>query len=286
VSRAVVENWAARGRAFEAAGVGSRVWEAGDGEPVLLVHGVPVSAFVYRRVLPELARRGLRAVVPDLPGLGLADRPRRFDYRWSGLAAWLAAAVDSLGLQRFHLVVHDIGGPVALAVAARMPHRIASITLLNTMVRVASFRRPAAMEPFAHPGIGELYLASLYAATFPLMLRAGGGTGRTVPGAELGAHARLLMRGDGGRAFLRIMRGFERTPAYEARIMAALRDRPYPVQVVWGERDPGLRIHRHGEQARAAAQVPRIHRLAAGHFVQEEAPAGVAARVAALARSA
>jgi len=76
----------------------------------------------------------------------------------------------------------------------------------------------------------------------------------------------------------------ERTPGFEARVLSALRDVPYPVQVVGGERDPGLRVDRHGEQARAAAGGRRIHRLAASHFVQEEAPAGVAARVAALAR--
>ena len=67
-----------------------------------------------RKVLRELAARGLRAIAFDLPGLGLADRPAAFDYTWTGLGRFCAAAVDALGLGRFHLVVHDIGGPASL----------------------------------------------------------------------------------------------------------------------------------------------------------------------------
>ena len=53
----------------------SFVREQGDGDPVVLMHGVPVSSFLYRKVLPLLAERGLRGVAFDLPGLGLAEKP-------------------------------------------------------------------------------------------------------------------------------------------------------------------------------------------------------------------
>jgi pimeloyl-ACP methyl ester carboxylesterase len=92
--------------------------------------------------------------------MGLADRPRQFNYSWSGLSAWTVEAIDALGLDRFHLVVHDIGGPIGFDVVARIPQRVASLTALNTIVRVASFKRPWSMEPFARRGIGEIYLRS------------------------------------------------------------------------------------------------------------------------------
>ena len=129
--------------------------------PVVLVHGVPVSSFVYRRIVPELAARGLRAVAFDLPGLGLAERPEEFDYTWSGLAGWLGAAIDALGIERCHLVVHDIGGPVGLEWAVRNPDRVLSLTALDTMVDVARFHRPWPMHPFSIGGIGELWLRSM-----------------------------------------------------------------------------------------------------------------------------
>jgi len=61
----------------------------GSREPVVCLHSVPASAFLYRKLLPELAARALRGIAFDFPGLGLAERPARFDYAWSGLSAFL-----------------------------------------------------------------------------------------------------------------------------------------------------------------------------------------------------
>ena len=280
----IVDNWAARGRRLEVPGAGTTVWEEGDGDPVVCLHGVPASAFLYRKVLPELAARRLRGVAVDLPGLGLADRPRDFDYRWSGLSAWTAGAIDALGLDSFHLVLHDIGGPIGFDLVTRMPDRIASLTVLNTMVRVASFKRPWAMEPFARRGIGELYLRTLHPFAFERLMRLQGvSTG--VPAPELRAYVDLLKRGDGGAAFLRIMRGFERTEAFERRILAALAGRAFPAQVLWGEGDPALRIDPYGEHVRQALGVDEVVRLAGRHFVQEDAPGAIAEHVARLVRT-
>src|SRR5437879_6217825 len=111
-SREVIAAHRNAGRRFEAGGISSFVREQGEGDPVVCMHGVPASSFLYRKVIAELADRGLRGVAFDLPGLGLADRPDDFDYTWTGLGRFGVAAVDALALDRFHLVVHDIGGPV------------------------------------------------------------------------------------------------------------------------------------------------------------------------------
>src|SRR5215218_8403276 len=109
-----IERHRRAGREFEARGVRSFVREHGDGEPVVLMHGIPVSSFLYRKVLPPLAERDLRGVAFDLPGLGLAVKPDDFDYSWSGLGRWTGHAIDALGIDRCHLVLHDVGGPVGL----------------------------------------------------------------------------------------------------------------------------------------------------------------------------
>ena len=151
----VIAAYEASGRYFTAAGIESFVLDRGDGQAVVCLHGVPASAFLFRKVVDELAARGLRGLAFDLPGLGLAARPPDADYAWTGLGRFAVAAVTRLGLERFHLVIHDIGGPVGLEVAAALPERVASITLLNAPVMVDSFRRPWALEPFAHRVIGE-----------------------------------------------------------------------------------------------------------------------------------
>lgn len=267
----IVSRHRAAGRVFHADGVQSFVREAGDGAAVLCMHGVPASCFLYRKVIAELAAKGLRGIAFDLPGLGLAERPVGYDYTWTGLGRFSLAAVDALELERFHLVVHDIGGPVGFELAAAIPERIASLTVLNTIVEVDTFKRPWSMEPFARRGIGELYLRSLSKPAFRAIMRLQGVADmRAVTRAELDAYVELLKRADAGAAFLQIMRGFERTPEKRALYASTLREVPYPVQVVWGERDPALKLAVQGEQARRAAGLQSIHRLPAKHFLQED----------------
>lgn len=283
-STEVVERHRVAGRFFSVDEVQSFVREEGEGEPVVCLHGVPASCFLYRKVLAELVARGLRGLAFDLPGLGLADRPVAFDYSWTGLARFCTAAVNALELDRFHLVVHDIGGPVGFELAAAMPERIRSLTILNTLVEVDTFKRPWSMEPFAHQGVGEVYLATLTKPAFVMLMRMQGiEDPEATPRPELHAYVDLLKREDGGKAFLRIMRGFERTPVKRELYVRTLRTLDCPKQVIWGAKDPALKIGVHGEIARRAAGLERIHALPAKHFLQEDQAPAVADRVAALA---
>ena len=273
------------GRRFTANGVGSFALDQGSGEAVVCFHGVPASAFLYRKVIKELADRGLRGIAFDLPGLGLADRPADFDYTWTGLGRFAISAVEVLGLDRFHLVVHDIGGPVGFEVAAAVPERVASLTVLNSPVEVDTFRRPWVMEPFARRGLGAVYLRILNKPLFRRLMRWQGIADQTkITDAELDAYLALLRGANGGRAFLKIMRGFERTPAKREKYSSVLRDGRYPVQIVWGEADPALKINVSGERARIAAGLDTIHRLPAKHFLQEDQAPALADLIAKIVR--
>lgn len=280
----VVAEHRAAVRHVTAGGVRTAVLDAGapDAPAVVCLHGVPTSCFLYRKVVRELAGRGLRGIAFDLPGLGVADRPPDFDYTWTGLGRFAAAAVDALGIDGFHLVVHDLGGPVGFELTARMPERVLSLTILNTLVAVESFRRPWVMEPLAHRGIGPLWLGSMRPRLFvALMRRLGIADQKAVTDAELVAHLRLLKTGDRGRAFLAIMRGFERTAAKEALYRSVVGDRRRPRQVIWGRDDPALRMTPLGQIAAAAAGVS-LQTLPGRHFPQEDNAPAIAAAVAVL----
>jgi haloalkane dehalogenase len=280
----VVRAHEAAGRYFEAGGVRSFVREAGAGEPVVCIHGVPTSSFLYRKVVDELAVRGLRGVGFDLPGLGLADRPADFDYTWTALGRFCREAVDALELDRFHLVVHDIGGPVGFELAAAMPERVRSLTVLNTMVEADRFERPWVMEPFVVRGLRRAWLGSMTRPSFlGLMYLIGVKDRGATPPAELMAYIDLLKRGDGGEAFLKIMRGFERTRAKTELYRSTLREVPYPVRVLWGRDDPALTLKGAGESVRTAAGLDRIDTVPGRHFLQEDQAPAIAGRVAAAA---
>lgn len=282
-TREAIEVHRAAGRRFEAGGTNSFVREQGQGGPVVLLHGAPSSSFLYRKVIPALAQQGLRAVAFDFPGLGLADRPTQFDYSWSGLARWTGEAIDALGIERCHLVVHDIAGPIGFEWAIRNPGRVHSLTVLNTMLDVATFRRPWTMAPFAVRGLGPLWLAALNRwAMSELLYRQGVADRSAVPRHEIFAYFDLLKLRDGGRAFLRIMRGFELTEAKQRFLWDGLAKRSYPVRIVWGERDPILDL----EQLKIVRRV--LHAgdpilLPAKHFLQEDQALAVAQVIADLA---
>ena len=273
----------AAGRRFEAGGVRSFVREQCGGGNVVLMHGVPSSSFLYRKVVPQIAAQGLRGVAFDYPGLGLADRPDEFDYSWSGLARWTGDAIDALEIDRCHLVVHDIAGPIGIEWAIRNPSRVLSLTVLNTMLNVATFRRPWSMRPFATRGIGELWLWSTPRLLFTeLMYRQGIADRSATTRGEVDAYRVLLRLRDAGRAFLKIMRGFELTEEKQRFLWEGLAERPYPARIVWGEEDPALDT-RLLEVAQKVLGVDDPIRLPAKHFLQEDQAPAIANAIGDLA---
>ena len=279
-----IERHRAAGREFEAGGVRSFVREEGEGEPVVLAHGIPVSSYLHRKVLPLLAESDLRGVAFDLPGLGLAERPEDFDYSWSGLGRWFGDAVDALGIDSCHLVLHDIGGPVAMEWVARNSKRVKTLTVLNTLLAVAGFRRVWSMWLASPPLVGRIFVfTSRGPAARWLFYEQGIADRSATPAHEVDAHLALLTMNDDGRAFRRIVRGFEASEEKERLYLDALRAGGWPSQVVWGRDDPALKSDQRNAIASALGVKPTV--LPAKHFLQEDQAPAVASAIAELARS-
>jgi pimeloyl-ACP methyl ester carboxylesterase len=256
---------------FKAGGIRSFALDFGSGPAVLCIHGVPTSSFLYRKVVRELANQGMRGLAIDLPGLGLSDRPAEFDYSFTGLAAFCAQAVDALGLSKFHLVVHDIGGPIGFALASHMKDRILSLTILNTWINVDTFTKPLPMQPFEKPVLGEAELALLTHTTWYLAFsNLAVSDMQGISNEEAYAYIDLLKREDGGKAFLKIMRHFEKSQAFKERCYRAVENTAYPVQAIWGAQDPALTYERYGTEIKEAANLALVHQLPAKHLLQED----------------
>lgn len=283
-TKEVVDAHRNAGRTFTANGVESFVREQGAGPPVVCIHGMWGSSFLYRKVIDELAGRNLRGIAFDLPGFGLAERPKDYDYSWTGLGRFATDAVDKLRLERFHLVVHDIGGPVGFELAAAHRGRIASLTLLNTVADVSHWKPPWSMEPFRHRGIGEAWLAGIKKPMFrSLMALQGIGDMSSLTKAELYAYLELMRGDDRGRGFLQVSRNGEATPEKEVLYGSTLSNVPYPVQIVWAIEDPAMKLSKYGEPARRMAGLERITRIHGKHFPQEDQAPAIANNVAAIA---
>jgi haloalkane dehalogenase len=107
--------------------------DEGQGPPVLLLHGWPMSSFLYRGITPVLATSH-RVIVPDLPGFGASSKPLGRPYSFELFADVLDALVERLELDKLGLVVHDLGGPIGVHWALHRPGRVSRLALLNTLL--------------------------------------------------------------------------------------------------------------------------------------------------------
>ena len=98
--------------------------------PVVLVHSLAGNSTHWSKQLEHL-RQTRRAVALDLRGHGRSERPRNGDYTIAGMAGDVAAVADTLGLDKFVLVGHSMGGGVALTYAGAHPDRVAGLVLLD-----------------------------------------------------------------------------------------------------------------------------------------------------------
>ncbi|TAH40837.1 MAG: alpha/beta fold hydrolase [Betaproteobacteria bacterium] len=123
------------GRSIVAAGIRTNYHDAGEGFPLLMIHGSGpgVSAWAnWRLVIPELARRS-RVIAPDMVGFGFTDRPEGQKY---DMDVWVEQAVgllDALGIERADLVGNSFGGALALALTIRHPQRVRRLVLMGSV---------------------------------------------------------------------------------------------------------------------------------------------------------
>lgn len=107
--------------------------EAGEGPPLVFIHGWGLRAQTYGNVLPQLANAGVRVIAPALPGFGRSD-PLTTAFTWEHLAGWLADLLDHVGVHEpAFLVGHSFGGAVATAAAWYRPELARSLVLVNSV---------------------------------------------------------------------------------------------------------------------------------------------------------
>jgi haloalkane dehalogenase len=121
-------------------GVMMHYLDEGEGDPVVMLHGNPTWSFFYRNLILGLKGQ-CRTIVPDHVGCGMSDKPdeKRYNYSLSRRVQDLESLLSHLKVdRRITLVVHDWGGMIGMAFAARHPDRISRLVVMNT----AAFHLP------------------------------------------------------------------------------------------------------------------------------------------------
>lgn len=119
-------------RYLEQDGLRMHYVEEGTGDPVLLLHGEPTWAYLYRKMIPPLGGVA-RVIVPDYFGFGRSDKPTLIaDYSFDFHYRSVERLAEELDLRETTVVVQDWGGPIGLRLAVEQPERVARLVILNT----------------------------------------------------------------------------------------------------------------------------------------------------------
>ncbi len=252
---------------------------AGQGEPVVLLHGYAQTSHMWRPLIAELAKTRT-IIAPDLRGIGQSAKPTQ-GYDKKTMAQDVQALAASLGHRRVRLAGHDIGLMVAYAYAAQFPAEVERIALMDAFL----------------PGVGEWktvwLLRDLWHFHFygevPLQLVAGreriyfehfwndfaADHTRSVPEADRRLYAAAYAEPGGMRAGFEIFHAFEQDAADFAQFAA--KKLPMPMLVLTGEKASGEFLIQQGRLV--ADRVEGVVIKGAGHWLMEEAPAQVIPRL-------
>jgi len=241
---------------------------AGQGEVVLLVHGITTYSFIWRRVLPLLVAAGYEVITVDLLGCGDSDKPLDRSYSLTAHAGYLKKFLDALGVGKVHFVGHDLGGGIGQIFAVRHPGLLHDLTLINTVAH--DFWPVQPIIAMRTPIIRQMMMAAVDAGALRLIVKRGVFHKERVTTELMALFMKPFRTSEGRKGFLHFAQCLDNRNLVD--IAGDLRRLALPVLIVRGDADVYL-----GSEiaARLHAEIPgsRLERIATGgHFIQEDEP--------------
>jgi haloalkane dehalogenase len=240
-----------------------------DAPPVLLLHGEPSWSYLYRKMIPPIAKAGYRAIAPDLVGFGKSDKlADESDYSYARHVGWMRSLIEQLDLRNVTLVAQDWGSLIGLRLAPENDARFSRIVIANGFLPTAD--RPANFAFRAWRAF------SRYSPLFPIGRIVAQGCVTKISAAERAAYDAPFPNEDfkaGARIFPSLVPTSENDPAVPANRAAwsALGHWDKPFLTLFGKNDPILGradvpLQRHVPGSRGEPH----ESFWGGHFVQED----------------
>jgi pimeloyl-ACP methyl ester carboxylesterase len=259
--------------------------DEGSGEPIILIHGEPTWAYLYRNFIPPLSRH-FRVIAPDNMGFGKSETPPDASYTLERHAANLSRLIEELDLRDVTLVMQDWGGPMGAVVASRHPERMKRFVAMNTIFGTDRNVREERLTPWfsaikAMEDAGQLdaVLGNLRYLVGAVMMTLGIERREVVTDTWLRAYAAAFPTPEECRAAIAFpLEGLHLERIRDTLVAALpplfkLGQAGVPAMMIEGMRDHAIWPHVAIAGFRAFFPKGTVHELeGAGHFIQEDAP--------------
>ncbi len=246
-------------------------WQEGQGETVVLLHGITTYSFIWRRIVPLLLG-GYRVICIDLLGCGDSAKPLDISYSLPQHAEILRQFLLQNKIGPVHLVGHDVGGGIGQIFAVRYPQQLLDLSLINSVTH--DFWPVQPIIAMRTPIIRQLAMATLDIGAFHLVVRRGLFHKERLDDQLMDLFWRPMKNRHGRRAFLHFADCLNNRHLID--IEGDLQRLSLPTLIIRGDAD----VYLSGAIADKLHQdIPgsRLLRIASGgHFIQEDEPELVA----------
>ena len=246
--------------------------DKGEGKVILLLHGVPTSSWLYRKMIDGLVEDGYRIIAPDMLGFGNSDNPKGYEiYSAEQHGKRILELMDALKIDKWSHVTHDAGGLWTWEMLKLNKDRVENLILLNTIIYKEGFNPPIRMKK------------GFFAKTSMWMYRNGITTNLLLNGlfksglkennltkTEIEGYKKPLRNGKTKAMYYFFSKTCNDLPNNDNLIKTL----KMPVSVIWGKHDTMLQIEPQKEMLKKALNIndADIHLIDAKHFIQEEKP--------------
>ncbi len=239
-------------------------FEAGAGEPLILLHSVGQSAYTWRNVFERLSQF-YRVFAIDLLGHGYSSRPISFDYSIDQFSLMLELFMKAVGLESSHLLAFSMGGLYALDFIRKYPKRVGKSILISPGSITEAM--PLAVRMMTSPLLGGVASRLYGVKTVRALLESSLFDLTAIDEMAVGEYYKTVSDPDSRRAILDCIRNCD-----DESMVADLREIYKDILIVWGTEDK-IRPPEEADLFHSALPNSQFALIRnAGHLVQEEKP--------------
>lgn len=277
-----LEDWHSRARYFTFDGLNIAYWRAGEGKPLLLVHGFPTASWDWVRIWDALSERH-SLIAADMIGFGLSDKPRagpQGNYTIHRQADVQLALLEHLGISHFDALVHDYGVSVGQELLARQ-HEGSAADGLGKMVFLnggifPDQHRARLIQKLGNSPLGFIVSRMLSRESFGKSFSAVFGPDTQPSARELDEFWSLITEKDGNLIFHKLLHYINDRRTHEARWTGVLEQVQGRIGLINGAKDPVSGEHAFNRWVTTLPDAGAFLLPDAGHYPQVEASGQVA----------